>query len=98
MLLPLLAPAPKAAACRRTWSIGCQRLAESQDGRERFVDAPLLFGGEPADQVAKPPGVNCADLLNQDAGGLAEHRDLRTERCGLSAMRGGRDQYHRTWQ
>src|ERR1022692_3079409 len=39
-------------------------LAESQDGREGFVDAPLLVRADPAHQIAKPSDVDCADLLN----------------------------------
>jgi hypothetical protein len=39
-------------------------LAESEDGREGFVDAPLLVWADFAHQIAKPASVDCADLLN----------------------------------
>lgn len=46
---------------------GCRRLiplAEPQDGREGFVDPPLLVWADPAHQIAQPSGVDRADLLN----------------------------------
>lgn len=91
MLLPLLAPAPKARRLSpRRRSVGCQGLAESRDGREGFVDAPLLFRGDPADQISKPSGVDGADLLNQDVDGLAratrsQGEAMRPWRCETSA-------------
>jgi hypothetical protein len=39
-------------------------LAEPQDGREGFVDPPLLVWTDPAHQIAQPSGVDRADLLN----------------------------------
>jgi hypothetical protein len=39
-------------------------LAEPQDGREGFVDSPLLVWTDPAHQIAQPSGVDRADLLN----------------------------------
>jgi hypothetical protein len=39
-------------------------LAESEDGREGFVDAPLLVRADSAHQIAKPSGIDCADLLH----------------------------------
>jgi hypothetical protein len=38
-------------------------LAETEDGNEGFVDSPLLVWADPAHQVAKPSGIDCADLL-----------------------------------
>lgn len=75
-----------------------QLLAESQDGRECFVDAPLLVWREPADEIAKAPGVDGADLLDEDASCLAEELYLRAERRGPGARRCGRDQDHRAGQ
>ncbi len=72
------------------------RLAESQHRREGFVDAPLLLGGELADQVAKPSGVDGSDLFNQDADSLAEQFDFRAKRCCPGTERCWRDQHHRT--
>jgi len=39
-------------------------LAERQNGREGLVDPPLLVWGDPTHQIAKPPRVDRADLLN----------------------------------
>jgi hypothetical protein len=39
-------------------------LAEPQDGREGFVDPPLLVWADPAHQIAQSSGVDRADLLN----------------------------------
>lgn len=39
-------------------------LAESEDGREGLVDAPLLVWADSAHQIAKPSGVDRSDLLN----------------------------------
>ena len=61
------------------------RLPEPEDGHHGLVDAPLLLRGHPAHQVTEPPGVNGANLLNQDAGGLAEQFDLGAERGRLGA-------------
>ena len=60
-------------------------LAESQDGHQGFVDAPLLLRAYPADEFTESPGVDCAHLLNQDAGGLPEKVNLGAERCRLDA-------------
>jgi hypothetical protein len=54
-------------------------LAETQDGPQRFVDTPLLIWRDPSYQVAKPPGVDSADLLDENAGRLAQQFYLRTE-------------------
>jgi hypothetical protein len=58
-------------------------LAEPQDGHQGFVDAPLLYRAYPADEFTEPPGVDCAHLLNQDAGGLPEKVNIGAERCRL---------------
>jgi hypothetical protein len=52
---------------------------ESEDGREGLVDAPLLVWADSAHQIAKPSGLDCADLLNQNTGGRTEQLDLRAE-------------------
>jgi hypothetical protein len=41
-------------------------LAETQNGRQSFIDAPLLVWGDPPHQVAKLAGVDGADLLDED--------------------------------
>ena len=50
------------------WAAGrCRRLmqlAEPQNGREGFVDPPLLVWADPAHQIAQPSGIDRADLLN----------------------------------
>lgn len=46
--------------------------SKPKDGREGFVDAPLLFGGDVADHIAESPRVDRPYLLDQDAGCLAE--------------------------
>jgi hypothetical protein len=73
------------------------RLAESKDGDEGLVDAPLLFWSHLAHEVTEASGVDGADLLNQDANGLPEQVNLRAERRGPGATRGWRDQDHRAW-
>ena len=60
-------------------------LAESQDGHQGLVDAPLLLRAHPAHELTESPSVDRADLLNQDAGGLAKQVDLGPERCRLGA-------------
>ena len=70
-------------------------LAKPQDSRQRFVNAPLLIWGDPSNQVAKPPGVDSADLLDENAGSLAEQVYLWAERCWPGAQRGRCDQNHR---
>ena len=73
-------------------------LAKPQDSRQRFVNAPLLIWGDPSNQVAKPPGVDSADLLDENAGSLAEQVYLWAERCWPGAQRGRCDQNHRAGQ
>ena len=79
-------------------ALAVQRLAESQDGREGFVDAPLLFRGDPAYKISEPSCVDGSDLLDQDAADLIKQFDLGAERCRPGAVRGRCDQYRRTWQ
>jgi hypothetical protein len=54
-------------------------LSESEDGGEGLVDPPLLVWADSAHQIAKPSGVDCADLLNENAGGRSEELDLWAE-------------------
>jgi hypothetical protein len=44
------------------------------------MDPPLLLGTEVADELSKPPHINCTDLLDQHTRRLAEHLDLGTKR------------------
>src|SRR5215471_6179249 len=74
------------------------QLAEPKDGHQGLIDAPLLLRVHPAYEFTKPPGVDGADLLNQDAGGLAEQVDLWAKRCRLGAARRWRNQHNRAWQ
>jgi hypothetical protein len=74
------------------------RLAQSKDGHESLVDAPLLLRAHPAHKLAEPGDVDRADLLNQDAGGLPEQVDLWPERCLPGVAGRWRDQYHRARQ
>ncbi|HEX3921487.1 MAG TPA: hypothetical protein VHY31_04310 [Streptosporangiaceae bacterium] len=46
-------------------------LAETQNSRQSFVDTPLLIRGDPPHKGVKLSGVDGADLLDQNAGGLA---------------------------
>ena len=55
------------------------RLAETEDGHQGLIDAPLLLGGHPGHEITKSSGINGTDLLDQDAGGLAEELDLGAE-------------------
>src|SRR5215475_10253118 len=63
------------------------RLSQPKDGHEGVVDAPLLLRAHIAHKLTKPSGVDGADLLNQDAGGLPEQVNLRPERRGPNAAR-----------
>jgi hypothetical protein len=74
------------------------QLAEPKDGHQGLIDTPLLLRVHPAHEFTKPPSVDGTDLLNQDAGGLAEQVDLWAERCRLSAARRWRNQHNRAWQ
>jgi hypothetical protein len=55
------------------------RLAESKDGYEGLVDAPLLFWSHPAHKLAESSGIDGPDLLNQYPGGLPEQVDSGAE-------------------
>jgi len=46
-------------------------LPEAKNGHQRFVDAPLLLRTDPAHKVSYAARVDCANLLDKDAGGLA---------------------------
>ena len=74
------------------------QLAEPKDGHQGLIDTPLLLRVHPAHEFTKPPGIDGTDLLNQDAGGLAEQVDLWAERCRLSTARRWRNQHNRAWQ
>jgi len=74
------------------------RLAEPKDSHQGLVDTPLLFRAHLAHEFAKPPYIDGANLLNQDADGLPKQLDLGTERCRLGAARRWRDQDHRARQ
>src|SRR5713101_7373378 len=50
-------------------------LAESEDGGQRLVDAPLLVWADSAHQIAKPSCGDCSDLLNKNTGGPTEQLD-----------------------
>jgi len=53
--------------------------AQTEDGPQRLVDTPLLIWRDPSYQVAKPPGVDGAGLLDENAGSLAQQFYLRTK-------------------
>src|SRR5215831_6495978 len=80
------------AAAQQMW------LAEPKDGHQGLIDTPLLLRAHPAHEFTKPSGVDGTDLLNQDAGGLAEQVDLGAERCRLSTARRRRNQHNRARQ
>ncbi len=69
-------------------------LPKAENGKKSFVDAPLLLRTDPAYEVAQAIRVHSADLLDEDAGGLAQQVDLRTERCGPCAVRCRRDKHY----
>ena len=80
--------AQRAASIRDTGLIrqlecatGCMPggLAKTKDRQEGFVDAPLLFRADPADQLAELAGIDCSDLLDQHSGRFAEQIDLWAE-------------------
>jgi hypothetical protein len=47
-------------------------LAKAEDGREGFIDTPLLIWADSAYHLAQPSSVNRAYLLDQDTGRLAK--------------------------
>jgi hypothetical protein len=73
-------------------------LAKTENGEESFVDTPLLLGADMTDEVAKSAGVDCADLLDEHSGCLAEQIDLWAERGGPCTRGCGREEYHRSRQ
>jgi len=73
-------------------------LPEAQNGQQSFVDAPLLLRTDPVDKVAQATGVDCANLLNKDAGGITQQVDLRTERRGPGAVRCRSHEHYRPGQ
>ena len=54
-------------------------LAKAKDGHQGLVDAPLLLRAYPGHQFTESAGADGADLLDQDAGSLAEQVDFRAE-------------------
>ena len=62
-------------------------LPEAENGQQSLVDAPLLLWSHPAHKVAQAACVDCANLLHEDAGDLAQQVDLRPERRGSCAAR-----------
>ena len=72
------------------------QLAQTQNGRKGFVDAPLLVWCHSSHQIAKSSSVDGADLLDKHAGGIAQQFYLRAERCWPGAEGRRRDQDHRS--
>lgn len=60
-------------------------LTYSEDGHECFVDAPLLFWGNSADQFAQATSIDRTDLLYQDPGVFAKQIYLWSKRRRPSA-------------
>jgi hypothetical protein len=60
---------------------------EAENGQQSFIDAPLLLRTDPSDKVSKAARIDCADLLDEDAGALTEEVYLRAERRGPCAVR-----------
>ena len=86
---------PGRARCTRARAVAHadEGSPEAEDGAERVVDAPQLFGGQATRQVSEAPGIDGAELLDQDPRGGALDLDLGPERCspgasGMSARRG----------
>jgi len=73
-------------------------LAQTENRHECFVDSPLLFRSNPADQVSQAASIDRAHLLNQDFRALATHVDLWPERSMPSAARGRRYQHNQPGQ
>ncbi len=68
-------------------STGMRLLAEPENGQQSFVDAPLLLRTDPTDEVSEAAGIDCTDLLDEDASGLTQQVNLRTKRRGPGAVR-----------
>jgi hypothetical protein len=46
-------------------------LPKAENGKQSFVDVPLLLRTDPAYEAAQAVRVHSADLLDKDASGLA---------------------------
>jgi len=68
--------------------------AKTQDGEEGFVDAPLLFRADVADEFAKSACVDGPDLFDEHSSWLSEQFDLRAERGSPCAGGCRSDKYH----
>src|SRR5438093_5612518 len=96
-------PRPSFALTRLLRNGTSERLAglislETEHGGECFVDAPHLFGGHVAHQVAESLGVDGADLFDEDAGPLAGDVDLGPKRRRPGAAGSGGHDHHRARQ
>lgn len=65
-------------------------LSEVEDHGERLVDGALLGWGESAGETVEAFDVEGPELLDEYAGALAAELNLRAERRGGGAARGGR--------
>ena len=71
---------PRLSKWYGAWATAHQmRLAKPKDSHQGVIDTPLLLRAHPAHELTKPSCVDGADLLNQDAGGLAKQLDLRAK-------------------
>ena len=71
---------PESPAPRTRAQASNRLLPETENGQQRFVDAPLLLRSDPADQLSEAAGVDSANLLDKDAGDLTQQVDLGAER------------------
>jgi hypothetical protein len=68
---PEAPPCSKNGLIRQRNVVWARGLAKTKDRQESFVDAPLLFRADPADQPAESAGIDCSDLFDQHSGRLA---------------------------
>jgi hypothetical protein len=71
---------------------------KSEDGQERFVDAPGFLGAQVADKFAKAVTVDCSDLFDEHSSVFTSYFGLRAKGRRLGAARCRSDDNHRPGQ
>lgn len=67
---------------------------KSEDGEERFVDAPGFFGAQVTDKFSEAVTVDGSDLFDEHSSVFTSYVGLRAERRRLGAARCWGDDYH----
>jgi hypothetical protein len=84
---------------RRSGHLSGALMSVEPEHREQcFVDAPKLLRAQVAHPLAESLRIDGTDLFDEHTGSHALDVDLRSERRGAGAARGGRDKDHRAGQ